>query len=189
MAIRAPRRIFVGTASGRHSSGPGVVRQTLAAGLVGALAGAFLVLMAAPSDLFGRVPPPSGVIAAEAFRVAVVDGDTLRLDETVVRLQGVAAPPRGRLCRRLDGTNFDCGAAAAAALADMVRGQKVVCKIGARDASGVPEALCEANGVQLNRSLVAGGFAHAKVDAPVFGTEEALARAEVRGLWRAGVTF
>jgi endonuclease YncB( thermonuclease family) len=189
VAIRAPRRIFVGSTSGRNNSSPGVVRQTLAAGLVGALAGAFLVLMAAPSDLFGRVPPPSGLIAAEPFRVAVVDGDTLRLDETIVRLQGVAAPPRGRICRRLDGTTFDCGAAAAAALAGMVRGHKVICRISARDANGVPEAFCEANSVQLNRALVAGGFAHARADAPVFGSEEALARAETRGLWRAGVTF
>jgi hypothetical protein len=65
------------------------VRQTLAAGLVGALAGAFLVLMAAPSDLFGRVPPPSGLIAAEPFRVAVVEqctyDGTIHSAEMIVR--------------------------------------------------------------------------------------------------------
>ncbi len=187
MSIRSPRRIFSGSAPARNSAGG--IHRTLAAGLVGAVAGAFLVLLAAPSDLFGRVPAPSGVLAADPAQVAVVDGDTLRLDQTVVRLQGVAAPPRGRSCRRIDGTSFDCGAAAAAALADMVRGQRVTCRIAARDPNGVAEALCGANGTDLNRLLVMSGYAHAKVDAPVFGLEEAQARAGVRGLWRLGVTF
>lgn len=161
----------------------------VAAGLIGAIAGAFIVLMAVPADLFGRVPAPSGVISTEASGVAVVDGDTLRMDQTVVRLQGVAAPRRGQTCRRPDGGAFDCGAAAAAALADMVRGRKVICHIGARDANGVPEALCEASGLELNRRLVSAGFAHARADAPVFGPEESEARAGVRGLWQSGLPF
>jgi endonuclease YncB( thermonuclease family) len=187
MSIRSPRRIFRGSAPAR--SGADGFRHTLAAGLVGAVAGAFLVLMAAPSDLFGRVPAPSGVMIADPAQVAVVDGGTLRLDDTVIRLQGVAAPPRGQRCRRPDGTGFDCGAAAAAALADMVRGQRVTCRIAARDAGGVPEAQCSTAGTDLNRMMVKDGYAHARVDAPVFGPEETLARAEQRGLWRAGVTF
>jgi endonuclease YncB( thermonuclease family) len=163
--------------------------STVAAGLVGAFAGAFVVLLALPSDLFGRVPQPSGNVTAEPSELAVVDGDTLRVQSTVVRLQGVEAPPRGRMCNRGDGTSFDCGAAAAAALADMVRGHRVICHLAGRDSAGYPEAQCLAGETDLNRRLVVDGWARARADAPAFGAEEARARTEQRGLWRGGAVF
>ncbi len=187
MTVRHPRRIFSGQT--RSPQFGGTVGHTVAVGLVGAFVGALVVLLASPSDLFGRVPSPSGSLSADPSQLAVVDGETLRLNETVVHLQGVEAPPRGRMCRRADGSSFDCGSAAAAALADLVRGRRVVCHLTGRDASGYPQAQCLAGETELNRRLVADGWARARAEMPAFTHEESAARSSARGLWRGGATF
>lgn len=187
MSVRRPRRIFSGQT--RSNSIGTTVGHTVAVGLVGAVLGALVVLLAAPSDLFGRVPSPSGVLSADPAHLAVVDGETLRINETVLHLQGVEAPPRGRMCPRGNGTSFDCGMAAAAALADLVRGRHVECHLAGRDSTGYPQAQCQAGETELNRRLVAEGWAHAKTEMPAFTHEETEARTAARGLWRSGATF
>lgn len=187
MPIRRPRRIFsTAPAAPRHNGGMG---QTLFAGLLGTLFGAFVVLLGLPSDLFGHVPNPSGSLTAEASQVAVIDGDTLRLHENIVRLQGVEAPPRGRACKRADSSTFDCGAAAVAALADLVRSRTIICHLTGRDSAGFIQGMCEAGETDLNRRLVADGWARARADTPAFSNEENNARQSQRGLWRGGVSF
>ena len=187
MPVRRPRRIFLSQIPNQeHQGGMG---RTVVAGVIGAMFGAFVVLLGLPSDLFGRVPSPSGNVTSEASGVAVVDGDTLRLRDAVIRLQGVEAPPRGRVCRRADGAQFDCGAAAVAALADLVRGRTVICHMAGRDGAGFTQGRCEAGETDLNRRLVSEGWARARADVPAFSEEEARARSEQRGLWRAGAAF
>ena len=187
MSLNRPRRLFrdLQDSSLGHSS----VGRTLLAGVLGTFLGAIVVLTGLPSDLFGRVPTPSGSLSAEASEVAVVDGDTLRLRDTIIRLQGVQAPPRGHNCSHADGTAFDCGAAAVAALAGLVRGRSVTCHITSRDSSGFIQAMCDAGEIDLNRHLVADGWARARADVPAFSDEETRARSEQRGLWRGGVSF
>jgi endonuclease YncB( thermonuclease family) len=187
VTVRTPRRIFSGQT--RSTQFGGTVGHTVAVGLVGAVVGALVVLLAAPSDLFGRVPSPSGSLTADPTHLAVVDGETLRINETVVHLQGVEAPPRGRMCQRVNGPSFDCGSAAAAALADLVRGRRVVCHLTGRDATGYPQAQCLAGETELNRRLVAEGWARARAEMPAFTHEESEARTAARGLWRNGDTF
>ncbi len=187
MPVHRPRRIFSGQT--RSPQFGGTVGHTVAVGLVGAFVGALVVLLAAPSDLFGRVPSPSGILTADPYHLAVVDGETLRLGETVVHLQGVEAPPRGRMCQRPTGASFDCGSAAAGALADMVRDRRVVCHLTGRDATGYPQAQCQAGETELNRRLVADGWARARAEMPAFTHEESEARTAARGLWRSATTF
>ncbi len=187
MTIRRPRRIF--RDSPTYATSKTGMGRTVMAGLVGTMFGAFVVMLALPSDLFGRVPAPSGSVSADARHVAVINGDTLRLSDSVIRLQGLEAPPRGKLCRRADGTSFDCGAAAVDALANMVRGKFITCHLGPRDPAGFVQAMCDAGETNLNRQLVIDGWARARADAPAFGDEENHARNEKRGLWRGGAMF
>ena len=112
-------------------------------------------------------------------------GETLRLQDTVVRLQGVAAPPRGLSCHAGDGSVNDCGAAAAAALATLVRGRQVACRLHGRDTAGLAQGVCEAAGTELNRAVVLAGWARA-LDASGMNRAEAEARGARRGLWRDG---
>lgn len=183
--MRRPRRIFRSGSLGSGSS-TRLVSPTVMAGLLGAAGGAAIMLLSLPSALFGRVPVPSGVLTADAPLVAVVDGETLRLRETVVHLQGVQAPVRGQACRAPDGAGFDCGAAATEALAALVRGHPVACRLSGRDHDGFPEGRCEAGGNDVNRALVAAGWARARIEVPDLATEETAAHAQHVGLWRDG---
>ena len=186
MALRPPRRIF--RASPRSGSGRGGrLPVAVWAGLAGGALGVLIMLLALPAELFGRVPALTGTLSAPAPRVAVVDGETLVLNEMIIRLDGVNAPARGQSCRGEDGTSTDCGAASAAALAALVRGRDVECRLNGRDREGFARGVCTVGGVELNHALVAAGWARARADRPGLGAEETAARAARRGLWRDGV--
>ena len=75
MSLRPPRRIF-------RASSRAVPRMPLAvwAGLLGATFGVLVILLGAPAELFGRVPPLAGELRATPAQTAVVDGETLVLN-------------------------------------------------------------------------------------------------------------
>ena len=184
MALRRPRRIFRPAAlpvPRRH------VLVPLSLGLAGALCAAGLVLAVMSSDLFGSAPPPAGQVAADPTQVAVVDADTLRLSDRVVRLSGIAVPSRGQTCRDAGGQDFDCGVAAVNALAALVRETPVECLLHGADGMGRAMAVCEAGGRELNRAMVDAGWARADRSSPALEAAEAAARDDRRGLWASGV--
>lgn len=183
MPIDRPRRIF--RRSARVSSPSGLGR-TVAIGLAGGLGGAALVMVGMTTDLFGRSPPAPTALSASAAQVAVIDGDTLRLRETVVRLAGVQAPPRGSACHAVADGPVDCGAQAAAVLGRLVQAQDVSCQLSGRDGMGRPQGRCEAGGQSLNSAVVASGWARSRGDDEQLALAEADARARHAGLWMAG---
>lgn len=179
--MRQPRRIFRSqSAQTRQRGGVGT---TVVAGLIGALIGAGVVLLSAPSELFGRATSPYGQVAATASTLAIVDGQTLWLNGTLVRLQGVEAPPRGRYCHTAENELYDCGAAAVAALSDLAHGHDISCQLSGRDASGFPQGMCRAGDMDLNRGIVAAGWAHASIDIDALKLSESSARTAKRGIW------
>ena len=97
----------------------------------------------------------------------------------------MAAPPRGLSCRNGAGGLSDCGAASAGALAALVRGQHVACRLHGRDSAGLAQGVCEAAGTELNHAVVEAGWARA-LDASGMNAAEAAARDARRGLWRDG---
>ena len=185
MALRPPRRIFRGTLPVRSPSS-GVFRALLV-GLLGVGVGAGAILLSAPSNLFGRVPAPSGVLSAEAGAVSVVDGDTLLLRETVVRLRGVLAPGRGTSCQGVRGEILDCGGEAARGLAAIVRGRDLACRLVGRDERGFVQADCLAGPTDVNRAIVAAGWARVSPEdsaaAARLRQDEQSARTARLGLW------
>jgi endonuclease YncB( thermonuclease family) len=127
-----------------------------------------------------RAPAPAVLtsLGVTPEQVAVVDGDTLRLRDQVVRLSGIGAPERGEACPR---QGIDCAAAASAMLAHLIWHQPVECRIGGRDTNGRPVAHCHAGGIDINRAMVESGWARARQ--PWLGDAEGAARASRRGLW------
>ena len=125
-----------------------------------------------------------GDIRSFTGRATVVDGDTLRVEGTKVRLEGIDAPESKQLCFR-QGKRWGCGREAAYALADMVAGAKVTCYSGKRDRYKRHLATCEARGVNLNQWMVRQGFAVAYKSSTAYLPSEAMARSLNRGLWGA----
>ncbi len=110
---------------------------------------------------------------------AVIDGDSLRMFDREIRLRGIDAPELRQTCRNERG-EVACGRDARAALAGLIAGRPVDCRLAGRDRYGRRLAACRAGDVDLNAAMVRGGHAVA------FGNyepEEAEARARRRGLW------
>jgi endonuclease YncB( thermonuclease family) len=180
LPLRRPRRIFRPAAIAvprRH------VLMPLTLGLLGAIGAVGLVLAVMSSDLFGRAPAPAVQVAADPTQIAVVDADTLRLSDRVVRLAGISVPVRGQTCRDGSGQDFDCGVAAANALAALVREFPVDCQLNGADRMGRALAVCQSGGRELNRALVDAGWARADRSSPALEAAETTARSERRGLW------
>jgi endonuclease YncB( thermonuclease family) len=178
VSLNRKRRIF------RPSISP-VPRHVVAMPPLGVIiaAGGGVATMLLVAWLFVRptyapaLAPISSQIGAPAAQLAVVDGDTLRLGQQVVRLNGIAAPPRGTDCG-----SVDCGAAAANALSALIGNHTVDCRIEGHDRQGRPLGTCQASGVELNEALVRDGWAHA-IAASLRRTEDD-ARKAGRGIWR-----
>jgi endonuclease YncB( thermonuclease family) len=161
---------------------------TLAAGCAAVL-GAVLIAVAVPGELFGSAPRDQ-LWTAGPGEVRVLDGDTLRLGDRVLRLAALEVPDRGRAtCRDGAGQAADCAGLAAESLARLVADRALECRVQGRDRFGRGLGTCRAGGVELNASLVAAGWALAEAGAqPALGAVEAGARRAGRGLWAAGVS-
>lgn len=122
-----------------------------------------------PSNLFGRAAVVPERVSAEPSATAVIDGETMRLAGQVVRLRGVDASERGVPCRG----GMDCGGAATTVLAQLVRERPVACRLAGQDRLF---AACDAGGADLNRAIVASGWAHAGIGAPELAGLELQAR-------------
>jgi endonuclease YncB( thermonuclease family) len=149
-----------------------------------------VVLIAATGVSLAMLPhheaapvPPAKELNAQPAQVAVVDGGTLRLRDRVVLLQGVEPPSRGTTCGPSEGSGEDCGAAAANALAALVHEAPVACRITGEDGLGRPYAICQASGTELNRAVVAAGWARTDAARPDLKQAEDSARAGRRGVW------
>ncbi len=109
----------------------------------------------------------------------VIDGDTLELDGTVYRLNGIDAPEHGQRCG-----NWDCGKAATETLVELVKGHDVTCDPITRDGYGRVIATCFADGADIGADMVDKGLAWAFVKySDAYVTEERAAQRKVRGVW------
>lgn len=113
----------------------------------------------------------------------VVDGDTLHIGETKIRLHGIDAPESRQECRR-DGATWPCGTEATAALRAMTEGRTVDCEDLGRDRYGRTIARCRAGGIDVAGALVAQGLALAyRRFSEDYVPAEDEARTARRGMW------
>ena len=61
-------------------------------------------------------------------KARVVDGDTIWIGKTKIRLHGIDAPEMKQTCRTSKGKEQFCGKLAKQALQKLVKGQSVTCK-------------------------------------------------------------
>lgn len=121
-------------------------------------------------------------------KARVLDGDTLVIGKTHIRLRGMDAPEREQLCKPLSGGTAACGRQATTILKTLIADRPVICRIIEEDTYGRKVGFCsvEARGKnpaqELNRAMVLQGWAVAYWTDD-FKAEEAAAKAAQRGLW------
>jgi endonuclease YncB( thermonuclease family) len=129
------------------------------------------------------------VIAAQpemlAGAAAVMDGDTFKIGDVVVRLFDVDAPEIAQTCDGGPSRLHLCGAYVADALAERLAGREVKCEVLKLDQYDRRVARCEVNGEGLSRWLVASGLAMVfRRYSDRFMEEEGAARSARIGLWQ-----
>ncbi|MHC2089494.1 thermonuclease family protein [Methylobacterium sp. CM6244] len=147
--------------------------------------------MCFPALVFVGVLSLAPAFAAEPItgRATVVDGDTLDIGGTRIRLHGIDAPESGQLCHRRAGEAFRCGQAAALALADRIGSAPVSCDPRDTDKYGRTVAVCRKGVEDLNGWLVAQGHAIAyRRYSEDYVPAEDTAKAGKLGIWAGSFT-
>lgn len=122
--------------------------------------------------------PVEGVENVEG-RAKILDGDSIIVAGREVRMQGIDAPEGRQYCRR-KGRDWACGQEARRFLKRLIGKQEVFCKGLDIDKHDRLLALCQSGGLDLNREMVARGFA---VSYGRYETEERSARKNKTGIW------
>lgn len=130
--------------------------------------------------------PVTAAVAAEQVTgvASVIDGDTIEIHGTHIRLHGVDAPESAQLCFRPDRTQWRCGQQAALVLADRIGEAPVVCRRTDTDQYGRTIAVCFRGTENLNAWMVAEGWAVAyrQYSMDYVADEERAKRAKL-GIW------
>jgi len=115
----------------------------------------------------------------------VIDGDTIVIGGTHIRLHGIDAPEREQHCRNAQGASYPCGQIAAARLRQELKGNKVACDARYYDVYGREVATCTVAGQDLGDVMVRAGWAvdYSRYSNGKYRAAELEARTERRGLW------
>jgi endonuclease YncB( thermonuclease family) len=145
-------------------------------------------IMARPTSLGFAL---SLLFASPAFansvegRALVVDGDTIDIDGTRIRLHGIDAPEAGQRCNKANGVEWRCGQSAVKALVRLVQGKTVKCDHLIDDGMGRMVASCHVAGADVSAQLVRTGNAWAFVRySRDYVSLEEQARAKGIGIWQ-----
>jgi endonuclease YncB( thermonuclease family) len=112
------------------------------------------------------------------------DGDTMLIGKDIIRLVGIDAPELGQKCRRLDGTQWDCGLDAKRRLAETIGDKPVSCRQLDLDIFGRIFATCvTSSGDDISAAMVHSGYALADGREHLYLAEEKAARLAAEGMW------
>ena len=121
-------------------------------------------------------------------RASVIDGDTISIHGTRIRLDGVDAPESWQTCHDAAGKLYRCGARAAEALdALLAAARPTRCRQVDTDRYGRVVAEClRADGKSVNAWLVLNGFAidFRRYSRGRYLPEQSEAQRHKRGVWR-----
>lgn len=128
---------------------------------------------------------PSSAHADITGKPRVIDGDTIHIGKTKIRLHGIDAPEMKQTCKTRKGKDQLCGKLAKQALEKLVRGQDVVCKGDTRDRYRRLIAVCYAGPFNINEQMVTDGWALAyRKYSKDYVRAETFAKSTREGMWR-----
>jgi endonuclease YncB( thermonuclease family) len=115
----------------------------------------------------------------------IVDGDTLAIGATKVRLQGIDAPETDQVCLNASGIHWACGIDARDQLVAHIGGREINCTSNGTDVYRRTLATCYVANEDLNGWLVQECWALAYVQySSAYVHAEDNARTQQRGLWQ-----
>lgn len=119
-----------------------------------------------------------------AGKIRVIDGDTMDVAGTRLRLHGIDAPEAGQTCDTEQGQSWACGAWVSREVRGLYQGRTARCRAVDTDRYGRVVARCEVDGQDMGAALVANGLAFAyRRYAMDYDLIEKQAAAADRGLW------
>jgi len=127
--------------------------------------------------------------AAIVGKAWVIDGDTVVISGTHIRLEGIDAPEADQICTDANGKPWPCGRTAMRELRRFIRGGDLTCDKRATDRYHRVLAVCKLpDGTDVNAWLVRQGWALAAGFVKVYETEQDEAEAAKRGIWAGSFT-
>lgn len=138
------------------------------------------IIAASASLLASSAAAGQSVVSGVAY---AKDGDSLTVGDKEIRLFGIDAPEYDQTFER-HGASWACGAQAARQLSSLVTGKAVVCEQVATDLYGRVVARCRVGTTDVNKMMVALGFAIAyrRYSSDYVSVEES-AKANRLGIW------
>lgn len=118
-------------------------------------------------------------------RASVIDGDSIEVRGTRIRIAGIDAPESDQVCTRGDGSPYRCGGAAAAFLDRMLEGRTVGCRANGTSYDRIV-ASCDVGGVDVGAAMVSAGWAvdYARYSRGRYAADESRARSVAAGIWQ-----
>ena len=114
----------------------------------------------------------------------IVDGDTVQIDQTKIRLNGIDAPETDQLCLDAKAVRWTCGIAARDELARYAGGKEWTCHVTGADRYGRSLATCEVSGEDVQKWMVQSGWALSFVRySHAYDADGGVARSAHYGLW------
>lgn len=128
---------------------------------------------------------PTLAAATEVTGVArILDGDTVQVANTKIRLTGIDAPETDQVCLNQQSEVWACGVAARDELIKHAQNVPWTCRGTAHDRFHRLLAKCEANGEDVQKWMVQSGWALSFIRySHVYDNDEAAARSAKAGLW------
>lgn len=125
----------------------------------------------------------SSAVAAQTLRV--IDGDTIEIGSTTIRIEGIDAPEAGQTCKNAAGRFWQCGEESTKALKSLLRGKRVSCTPLSLDTYGRTIANCSAGDKDIGSEMVSSGWAWAfRRYSTTYVNEEQAAEAAGVGIWQ-----
>jgi endonuclease YncB( thermonuclease family) len=151
-----------------------------------------LVIVAFAVGLVATLVSEAGMNSSPSFAGAelvgtthVIDGDTIDVAGTRIRLWGIDAPERNQTCQGKHDETYECGRDSSAVLRELTNGHRVECAPRGHDRYGRTVAVCRTESVELNAEMVQRGWAvdYTRYSGGRYHSEEQRARRDQLGIW------
>ena len=140
------------------------------------------LLLLAIVCFFLKVCNAEEIISSSINPLKVVDGDSLEIGSSRIRLTGIDAPEYLQQCKRKN-KKLPCGKQATEHLKKLTNNKTVRCVVHQKDRYDRFLCTCYVDELDLNAEMIRSGFAITYLDSP-YAAEQAEAKTKKRGIWQ-----